>query len=82
MDVSTAGAYLSLSEHAFKVVTARADLRPVNLGLRLQRYRRADLDKLLKSLPVAGPALDADTAAADQAAERALARVGSRSRPT
>ena len=82
MDLETASSYLSLSPSSFKVVSGRADVRPVDLGLRLLRYRKLDLDRMVHSLAGRGASrLDEDEeAGSNELVARALARVEQRSR--
>jgi excisionase family DNA binding protein len=46
-----AARYLSLDEHSFGIVAAKAGVRPVDLGLPLIRWRRSELDRLVAKLP-------------------------------
>jgi len=80
MDLSMASAYLSLSERSLRTIAAREAIKPVDLGLRLLRYRKSDLDRLVRDLAAgAGPSkLDESKAEADRIAELALARVAER----
>jgi excisionase family DNA binding protein len=71
MDEATAAAYLQLSRRSLRRLLARERLGPLQLGLRLRRWRRTDLDALLERLPLLG-------SAGDQAAEAALAAVDRR----
>jgi hypothetical protein len=82
MDAQTAGAYLSLSEATFRILAAKVNLQPADIGTRLRRYRRCDLDRLVHGLkPVTDMqrALPSD-ATAERLAAEALARTAKRRR--
>lgn len=51
MTTSLASRYLSMDENSLRPVAKRAGIAPVDLGLELERWRRSDLDRLVKSLP-------------------------------
>jgi hypothetical protein len=80
LDTALAASYLALSESSFRIVAARAGVQPVELGLSVTRWRRADLDALIDRLPHRGeattgsPESDQDEAAA--ALERVRRRAG------
>jgi hypothetical protein len=57
MDLATALAYCTLKEDAFRSVTGRQGVRPVDLGMSCVRYRRADLDAMLDKLTMRAPKL-------------------------
>ncbi len=50
MGTPMAARYLSLDENSFALVTQRAGVRPVDLGLAMVRWRRPELDRLVGSL--------------------------------
>lgn len=52
MDLPLALAYTTLKEGAFRAVMARAGVQPVDLGLSILRWRRADLDGAIDRLPL------------------------------
>eukprot|EP01040_Poterioochromonas_malhamensis_P024324 gene24324-30064_t len=54
MPTSLAARYLSLDENNFLHVASAGDVRPVELGLELTRWRRSDLDRLVGKLAM-GP---------------------------
>lgn len=66
MDEETAAAYLGVGAVSFRAIAGKAGARPVELGLRLLRWRKADLDRLVEGLPLkgemAGSCLGAETA--------------------
>jgi hypothetical protein len=75
MDISTAAAYLRLGRRSLLRLLARENVQPLQLGLRLRRWRRADLDHLLERLPRSpgaadGPAGDDPLAALEAVARR------------
>jgi hypothetical protein len=78
MDLETASNYLSLSASTFRAVAARADIHPIDLGVRLLRYRRTDLDRMIQQTTDRTPAEPSH--ADDRRQEQALARVSRRSR--
>ena len=47
MDRATAAAYLKMSPRSAERLLLRNDVRPLPLGLRLRRWRKADIDLLL-----------------------------------
>lgn len=51
MDLSTAGDYLGLSAGALIGLLRRENVSPVDLGGRVRRWRRQDLDALVERLP-------------------------------
>lgn len=76
MDEATAAAYLGMSGDTFRGFMARKGVRPVDLGgPRLTRWRRADLDRLVDSLPARGVPSPAEAAGTIDPAEAALAMV-------
>jgi hypothetical protein len=86
MKTDAACAYVSLSESSFQALAASNGVRPVDLGpLRGVRWKRADLDRLIDSLPNrdGGSVTEAPSStlmpADSELAHQALARVASRS---
>ncbi len=80
MDARTAAAYLQMSRRSLARLLAREGVRPLALGLRLRRWRRADLDDLLRRLGP-GPAppdglTGGDPLSALEAVARRAARQG------
>jgi predicted DNA-binding transcriptional regulator AlpA len=78
MALKTAAAYLGLSAPSARRLLRREAVLPIRLGLRLVRWRRADLDALVARLPARrrdGAAAGAEIADAADAADAALARV-------
>lgn len=61
-----AAAYLDMSEASFRIIAARHKVKPVETGLRMTRWRRTDLDRLIDSLPLRG---EVDRPPGDRAAE-------------
>ena len=51
MATAMAARYLSLDENSFALVTQRAGVRPVDLGLAMVRWRRSELDRFVNNLP-------------------------------
>ena len=51
MTTALAARYLSLDESSLRVVARAAAVGPVDLQLDLERWRRADLDRLVRGLP-------------------------------
>jgi hypothetical protein len=51
MDLDTAGAYLTLAPGSLINLLRRENIAPVEVGARLRRWRRQDLDALLERLP-------------------------------
>jgi hypothetical protein len=60
MDEAMACAYTSLRPESFRAVMAMKNVVPVDLGLRIVRWKKADLDRAIDSLPLRGsdPAVD------------------------
>jgi hypothetical protein len=58
MDLATAGDYLALTPGSLINLLRRENVSPVEIGGRLRRWRRRDLDALVERLPLrwAGPA--------------------------
>lgn len=52
MPLEMASRYLSLDENSFRLVTARAQVGTIDLGLNLERWRKRDLDRLLNNAPI------------------------------
>ena len=88
MGLDYALAYTQLSESSFRFLARRRDVAPVECeGLTITRWRRADLDRLIDSLPRRGapigtdaPDLSAAESDGQDAGEMALARARRRSR--
>lgn len=57
MDEETAAAYLGVGVTSFRAIAAGAGARPVDLGLRLLRWRKSDLDRVVEALPLRGETL-------------------------
>lgn len=51
MDAPTAAAYCCVSESTVRAVLLRRGIKPVDMGCKSVRYRRADLDRMIDSLP-------------------------------
>jgi excisionase family DNA binding protein len=51
MPLAMAAGYLSVDENSFQKIARANDLRPVDLGLELERWRRSDLDRVISKLP-------------------------------
>ena len=51
MSTDLGARYLTLSTGSFRGLLRRAGIRPVDLGLGVVRWRRADLETLVSSLP-------------------------------
>ncbi len=74
-------AYTSLSEVSFRHLARAAKVDPVECaGLSLTRWRRADLDRLIDSLPARGSEMTPDAAQPVDLAQAALARATKRAR--
>lgn len=83
MDEDLACAYLCVSRDTFRVMCGHAGVRPVDpFGLRMARWRKADLDAMVDSLPLRGASSGEPAAAptAPSAAEAALERAMRRNR--
>jgi hypothetical protein len=83
MDEAMASAYLDVAPATFRAIAARAKVAPVDLGHRLTRWRRRDLDALVDKLPARSN--PAEPQAANQpdpadAADEALRRAERRAR--
>ena len=52
MDLSTAGDYLAIAPGSLLSLLRREHVSPVDLGLKLRRWRRRDLDDLVERLPM------------------------------
>lgn len=52
MDLTTAGDYLALAPNSLLGLLRREHVSPVDLGLKLRRWRRKDLDDLVERLPL------------------------------
>ena len=52
MDLATAGDYLALAPSSLLGLLRREHVSPVDLGLKLRRWRRKDLDQLVERLPL------------------------------
>lgn len=86
METDMACAYVSMKETSFQALAAANGVRPVDLGpLRGVRWKRADLDRLVDSLPNRdGPSRaraepDARAPSDAELAQQALSRVTHRS---
>jgi excisionase family DNA binding protein len=55
MSAEMAAAYLSMDEASFRRVAITGNVSPVELDLDLERWRRKDLDALLRRLPLRKP---------------------------
>jgi hypothetical protein len=81
MTTEVACAYVSLGEQSFRFITRKRSVSPVDCeGLAVTRWRKADLDRLVESLPVRGAQVLIDGANDDNAAELALARIRHRAK--
>lgn len=67
LDEDLAAAYLHMSPESFRAVTAQNKVAPVDMGLRLLRWRRRDLDALVDRLPARGAKLNPDAPIRDPA---------------
>ena len=65
MGTAMAARYLSLDENSFALVTYRAGVHPVDLGLAMVRWRRNELDRLVNNLPANSGLSGVDRPAAD-----------------
>jgi hypothetical protein len=77
MDLETASQYLSLAPGSLVAFLRRNGVESVDLGARLRRWRREDLDALISRAPAVGSARPARVYAA--IGEEALAAVERRS---
>ena len=74
-------AYTTLSEASFRAVAKLKGLEPRDVaGLAVTRWRRADLDALIDSLPARGAQMPADAPPAADPVDLALQRVKRRAR--
>lgn len=74
-------AYTSLSEASFRAFAKLNRLEPRDCaGLAVTRWRKADLDALIDSLPARGAQMPADTPPAADPVDLALQRVKRRAR--
>lgn len=77
MDLGTAGDYLALKPASLLRLLGRENIQAVDVGAKLRRWRRRDLDDLIARLPPRG--LRGSTAASDDKQDgnldRALAAV-------
>jgi predicted DNA-binding transcriptional regulator AlpA len=82
MNAETGALYLGLSEAGFRALVRREQIRPVDMGMRLVRWRRGDLDALVTALPAYGLNQREGGAAADDfdAALERSARRGANAR--
>lgn len=55
MDLETAGDYLGLSAGSLISLLRRENVSPVDVGGRVRRWRRQDLDELVERLPACWP---------------------------
>ena len=90
MDLTTAGDYLALAPGSLLSLLRREHVSPVDLGLKLRRWRRRDLDDLVERLPMTWvqearrdpderTRLDAALAAVEQRTRTARQRTSTRS---
>lgn len=76
MDLGTAGAYLTLAPGSLISLLRRENIAPVDVGARLKRWRRQDLDALIERLPRSGPpSSERRTLDPEDEPDTALARV-------
>lgn len=52
MDLGTAGDYLAIAPGSLLALLRREHVSPVDLGIKLRRWRRRDLDDLVERLPM------------------------------
>jgi len=78
MDLATAGAYLTLAPGTAARLLARENVEPVQVGARLKRWRRSDLDQLVARLADPPGAFEAAAFAAVQGFDWALKAVEAR----
>ncbi|WP_041373473.1 hypothetical protein [Phenylobacterium zucineum] len=76
MDLDTAADYLQLRRGALLRVLARENVQAVDVGARLLRWRRRDLDDLVAHLPAYGSGRQAATSRpGEEGMDRVLAAV-------
>lgn len=75
MDAETAGAYLGLCASSFRILAAQKGVKAVDIGLRAVRYRKADIDRMVDSLPLRDAGSTAPEAPYIDLAAQALANV-------
>lgn len=57
MTTALAARYLSLDENSLRAVARSGGVGPVDLNLELERWRRTDLDRLVRTLPTRSEAV-------------------------
>lgn len=80
MPIETACAYLGLSPQSFRTVTKVKGVRPVDLGISVTRWRKADLDTLVDRLAVRGSELTPAALTLPDPADLALERASRRAK--
>jgi hypothetical protein len=66
MDERTAAEYLGLSIGSLRLLLRRLRIEPLPLGLRVKRWRRADIDEVIARLPFTRRSLFADSCASSE----------------
>ena len=80
MDLTTAGDYLAIAPGSLLSLLRREHVSPVDLGLKLRRWRRRDLDDLVERLPMTWVQNARGDPDSRRQAEAALAAVEQRAR--
>lgn len=81
MDEDRAAEYCGeISVPTFKAMTARYKLQPVDMGARLLRWRKADLDRMIDSLPARGAPSPPEAANAPESFDDAVRKAEKRAR--
>jgi hypothetical protein len=80
MDLTTAGDYLALAPGSLLGLLRREHVSPVDLGLKVRRWRRRDLDDLVERLPMTWVQDARGNRESRQQTEAALAAVEQRAR--
>jgi hypothetical protein len=81
MDEARAAAYCGeISVPTFRALTARYKVPAVDMGARLLRWRKADLDRLVDSLPARGVPSAPEAANAPDSFDDAMRRAARRGR--
>lgn len=63
MDARMAAAYMGVGVRSLRLLLRRFGVAPLELGVRLRRWRRSDLDALIAALPLSGQTLFGDSCA-------------------
>ena len=78
MDEDMSSSYLQMERRTFRALATSHHLAPVDVGARLLRWRRTDLDRLVEALPAKGETLQAGSPG--PTIEETIARVSRRRR--